>query len=112
MPRQSEIDFANPRAYQTDADDPRVAALLDLLSDRGWLSGREIRERKGWDERTIRLLAAASDGQILSGQKGYKLTRQATPDELHHATAWLESQAKQMSQRACAIRRRWHGEGR
>jgi hypothetical protein len=108
MHLQAEIDFATP-TYSSNTDDPRVAELLDMLNERGWTPGRQIHEVKGWDERTIRLLAAASDGQIISGQKGYKLTREATPEELRHATAWLESQANQMSNRARAIRRCWYG---
>lgn len=102
-----QLDLFAPRFRA--AGDERVGELLDYLSGRGWTSGRAIHEAKHWDERTIRLLAASSDGQIISGQQGYKLTRQATPDELHHATAWLESQAKQMSDRACSIRRVWYG---
>lgn len=103
-----QLDLFAPR-FRAQENDERVSELLDYLSGRAWTSGREIHEAKRWDERTIRLLAASSNGQIISGQRGYKLTRQATPDELHHATAWLESQAKQMSDRACAIRRVWHG---
>ena len=102
-----QLDLFAPRFRA--AGDERIGELLDYLNGRGWTSGREIHAAKHWDERTIRLLAASSDGQIISGQQGYKLTRQATPDEMHHATSWLESQAKQMVDRASAIRRRWHG---
>lgn len=104
---QLDLDFS--RREQATVADERLAVLLDMLDGRGWITSREIRLAKHWDDRTIRALAASSDGQILSGQRGYKLTRQATPEELHHATHWLESQAREMSNRACAIRRRWHG---
>jgi hypothetical protein len=108
--RQLDLDFAT--RYKAGTGDERVAELLDYLGGRGWISGRQIREAKHWDERIIRLLAASSDGAIISGQRGYKLTRQATPEEMRHATAWMESQAKQMAERACAIRRVWHGSDR
>lgn len=108
--RQLDLDFA-PR-FRAQTGDDRVGELLDFLHERGWVSGREICASKQWTERLVRLLAAASVGQVLSGQRGYKLTREASPDELHHATAWLESQAKQMSERAGQIRRVWHGSDR
>ncbi len=108
MPAAAQLDLDFDRPTRPVEGDARVDELIRLLADRGWTTGREIRIAQGWDERTIRALAAASDGQILSGQQGYKLTRQATPEEMQHATSWLESQAKEMSQRAGAIRRRWH----
>jgi hypothetical protein len=107
---QLDLDFSRPA--MTGAGDERVAELLNTLNGQGWVTSREIRAAKGWEDRTIRLLAAASDGQVLSGQHGYKLTSQATPEEMMHATSWLESQAREMSNRARAIRRRWHGSGR
>lgn len=106
MAAQLQIDFES--AYKTDADDPRLDTMLDYLNNRGWVNAREFKQRFTWSDRTTRMLAAASNGQILSGQQGYKLTRQATPEELHHATAWLDSQANEMSLRARAIRRVWH----
>ena len=109
MPTAAQLDLDFTRPIRMVYGDTRGDELIGLLADRGWLTGREIRSARGWDERTIRALAAASDGQILSGQKGYKLTRQATPEEMMHATNWLESQACEMSARARAIRRRWHG---
>jgi len=45
---------------------------------------------------------------IISGQRGYKHIAHATPEEINHAANWLESQAKKMSERACAIRRNAH----
>lgn len=59
-------------------------------------------------KRIIRAMAEASGGAIISGQLGYKATVHATPEEIHHATAWLESQGCKMIARAQAIKRKAH----
>lgn len=91
-------------------DDPNIAWLENLLDgSRCWMTAGDIelttQGRKG--DRNIRALASASQW-IISGQKGYKHLKHATPEEIHHAAAWLESQAKKMSERACTIRRNGH----
>jgi len=45
---------------------------------------------------------------IISGQHGYKHIKHATIEEIGHAANWLESQAKKMSDLACAIRKQGH----
>jgi hypothetical protein len=90
---------------QNDTADPRVDEFIALLEDRGWIYAKQIRQAKGWDEKTIRDLAAASEGQIIGGQKGYILTLQATAEERDRAVNWLNSQAKKMLQRAGQISR-------
>ncbi len=56
----------------------------------------------------MRALASESRGRILSGQQGYKLTVECTPDEVAHATAWLKSQADLMRQRSIDISNIFH----
>lgn len=87
-----------------------VAALTAVLRGRGWMTARQItgHEETDWDERTLRNVAAASQGTILSGQAGYKLTVECTPEEVHHATAWLRSQARLMTSRSLKIARTFH----
>jgi hypothetical protein len=89
-------------------EDDRLPALKTYLYNAGWIPARQIRVDLGYTDRLCRALAEASAGEIISGQAGYKLTRQATPEEIQQATAWLESQARKMSLRAGAIRRCWH----
>jgi hypothetical protein len=95
--------------------DKDVSFLVGLLETRSrWLTAAEVsrivHDHTGadWPDRLIRQLAQASDGQIISGQRGYKHIDHATLEEATHAAAWLESQARQMADRACAIRRRLH----
>jgi hypothetical protein len=89
----------------------KIIAILSAARD--WLSASEICRAIGLpdtehNKRWLRLLAENSDGQIISGQLGYRLTAQASQDEIRTAAAWLEHQAARMSQRARAIRRRAH----
>jgi vacuolar-type H+-ATPase subunit C/Vma6 len=97
--------------------DPAPDLLADLLtllrSRRTWLTASEILEAMGQPvtetgRRTIRKLAEQSDGQILSGQHGYRHLSHATAEEITHAANWLESQAFLMSSRAKRIRARAH----
>lgn len=75
----------------------------------GWRTAAELvrASLERLDDRAVRSLASASEW-IISGQKGYKHLEHATPEEIDHATHWLESQAKKMSDRAGKIRRNAH----
>lgn len=87
-----------------------VAWLENMLRGaRCWMTAADIRlsTHGHVNERDLRALASAS-AWIISGQKGYKALDHATPEEIAHASNWLESQAKKMSERACAIRRNAH----
>lgn len=86
----------------------RVPALIQALSGRGWVKGRDLSRLLDCDDRTIRAIANASDGRIISGQQGYCLVECASVAEANHAAAWLEHQAAAMKRRAYAIRRAMH----
>ena len=62
----------------------------------------------GTNVEICRVLANASEGRIVTGQKGYQSASNATADEIHHAAAWLEHQAKEMIRRATSIRNMAH----
>ena len=93
---------------------PNVDLLVNTLAEaRDWMHAATILER--WqtpdsehNRRFIRALAEAAGPEVISGQRGYKFIGAATPEEIHHAAAWLEAQAKKMSDRACGIRKRAH----
>lgn len=98
--------FATQPAPATPPPNPELTAVLLELRQGNWLTARTLRHRLGYSDRTLRAVAEASDGQIISGQQGYKLTRCATSDEITHAANWLHSQAQKMENRSIAIRRR------
>ena len=70
-----------------------IKALVKYLTGQGWAHARHIRSVFGFNTRKIRALAHASDGQILSGQRGYKLTAEATRSELE---ACMDQQLSQI----------------
>lgn len=83
-----------------------------LLGGCCWFTAQDIllavgRPTTDANKRWLRCLASDS-GVILSGQKGYRHLVNASPEEIHHACAWLESQAKLMGDRACRLRKNAH----
>lgn len=81
--------------------------MIAALHGTGWRTARDLGARKESDKRVLRAIAEASEGQIISGQKGYKLTVEATPEEIG-ATTWMKSQARKMWRRWIAIQRVAH----
>lgn len=112
MTTQAELEF-----FETSPADPNVGWLEELLDGAGcWMKASDVvrtyspnpmDDPSDSEKRYVRELASASEW-IISGQKGYKHLRHATAEEIQHAAAWLESQAKKMGDRAGAIRRNAH----
>jgi hypothetical protein len=82
--------------------------LVSALRGQGWVTARRLTFHLGACDRELRALAEASRGEIISGQKGYKLSAEATLEEIDHAANWLISQGKKMLERGIEIRRRAH----
>jgi hypothetical protein len=96
---------------EDDASLPTILAILDQETD--WLTAAQLLVKLGEaptdsKKRQLREVANASDGKIISGQKGYRHIRHATPDEITHAAHWLRHQAKEMDTRATAILKQYH----
>lgn len=103
-----QFDLFNPPTKPALASG-ELDTLLRTLRGRDWMTRRQLEKETNFTDRTIRGLANASDGQIISGQKGYKLTRESTLEEIRHAANWLKHQAAEMQRRAIAIERQRHG---
>ena len=99
-----QIEFT----FKAEPDDPRLVILKARLRDSGWVTARQLKCQLGLSDRDCRALAEASEGEIISGQKGYKLTEQSTPEETKYSSAWLISQGQKMIRRGIAIRRCAH----
>jgi hypothetical protein len=107
---QFEIDF------ETLAPDGSVQTVIALLDqEKAWLKADELLVKLGSkptdsNKRKIRNIANwRAKGKIISGQKGYKHIRHATPEEIRtHAANWLRHQAKEMDQRATQILKQYH----
>lgn len=84
--------FRDPR------EDPRIDQLIHHLRRVAkWQTRRDLARSLGWDDRTVRAIVEASEGAILSGQRGYKLTTLATREEFAASCCQLQSQIKQNS---------------
>ena len=80
-------------------------AMLRVLADARWHSAADLgMSVAGLDDRTCRAIASRSDGEVISGASGYKLTCYATAAEARHAEAILQSQGRAMIARAIEIR--------
>jgi uncharacterized protein YciW len=80
-----------------------------LLESSCWMTARDIALTTQGRilDRDIRDLASRT-AKIISGQRGYKHMAHSTLEEANHCAAALQSQAKKMDERACAIRRYAH----
>lgn len=85
-----------------------LPALLAALDGQGWVTAKRLARVLETDDRTIREAASESEGRIISGQRGYCLTQQATVQDVQHAAAWLRSQARKMEYRAYLIEKAVH----
>lgn len=104
MTEQLPLSTPNPKAHTPSEAD--VQDLCNALAGRGWVTAAALPFISRFDDdRLIRALAEASSGRIISGQKGYRLTREATDDEADRAESWLRHQAGRMIARAIEIRK-------
>lgn len=98
---------------RTPAADPgsnpsEVAELIAVLRGRDWQTARDLGAKTEAERRVIRAVAEAAAPQIISGQKGYKLNVEATPEEMEKFK-WLLRQAKTNMGRYVRTVRFWHG---
>jgi hypothetical protein len=127
-----QLQLLPEKAPEVSAEE--IARAFEILQGRDWMTAEEIAlamfhptlaqsiAKSGGlrysasesDKRKVRAIANASDGRILSypGSKGYKLTREATVEEIQNATAKLRHQAGEMHQRALEIDRVYHAKKR
>ena len=108
-PQQFELDLS------VQPDKPAVAGLRELLhvlKSLGpvWTTAGQLADRLQLSDRTVRKLAEASEGQIVSapGCPGYKHFDHCTAEEIARAADKLRSQARLMLQRSIRLRRKAH----
>lgn len=107
----TQLDLLLPRVQKKAAE--MMDRFLIMLQEEGdWVKGSTLATRLHTPDRVVRMCASRSEGRVLSGQRGYRLTSQATLDEITHASGWLRSQAREMLQRSMEIERFKHRGGR
>jgi hypothetical protein len=88
----------------TQAD---VENFVEHLAGKGWVLARKLRTDLGINDRHSRALAEASKGRVISGNRGYKLTAEATAEERNECLHRLRHQADRMQARSSIIERVW-----
>jgi hypothetical protein len=107
MKTQLVLEFERPAEQGPVVTRADVETVISNLRGKRWQTSRQLGFETEADKRILRAIAEASAGEILSGQKGYMLTREATPNDLKQA-GWLKSQGEKMIDRWTAIQRVWH----
>jgi len=86
----------------------RMIAALIVCGGR-WVTRREMRERFGLSDRECRLGRAAAHGRIIYGQAGYRLLKDATPDEIRRCLSVTCAMINSLQREYRALARRAHG---
>src|SRR2546429_425497 len=105
---QFELDFTTRAA----AGEPVVTAsevewFIDKLRGREWQTARDLGATNEAMRRKLRAVAEAAVPKIISGQRGYKLTAEATPADIE-SFAWLRRQSRTNLRRYILTVRYWH----
>lgn len=100
--------FEKRKAPKPDLTELHAGVLMMVLKGAGWVTAKRLMIKCDLTDRQLRAAANASDGQVISGQKGYRLTREATLEEIDHAAHWLSHQAQEMNRRSIAIQKVRH----
>ena len=103
----TQPEFIFNRALPLNGDNALVRYLEDAHAAIGirWIRAKNV---TGMSERVARDWAEASDGLVISGNKGYCLLCLATADEVKESAARLISQGKRMVKRGIRQLRRMH----
>lgn len=108
MSAQLTLDLSERKTRRKTG--PRLAArMIAILAVRREWTTREQLRHYGLTDRECRLGREWSHGRILAGQRGYKLLRYSTPDEIRDAYYAFISMIEAQQVQAGWIMRRAHG---
>lgn len=97
--------------WRVSEDSPDHRQFVTILSYRTWTTRAQLANLLGWDDRKIRMHAAAMGGALVKGQKGFclltKLNREDLGLALRAADAQL-AQAKKMLKYSLTLKRNLH----
>ncbi len=111
---QITLPLFRPKVADQQED---IARLIAFLRGRGTRTADEIQAVLRFGSglvnetyrRYIRSLAAAAEYQIIGTAHGYKLTCEATPEEMNHWKARQLSQVEATQERIIKTEKVWHG---
>ena len=79
------------------------------LRGRGWIRSKMLMPLVGLTDRQLRSEAEASNGEIVTSNKGYCLLSECGIDDIVHASNRLISQGKKMIRRGIQLQNRARG---
>lgn len=82
--------------------------LVQRLQGRGWVKREQLAKELYVSVRVIRAAASHAGGQILSGQRGLKLTIEANSEEVNECIGRMLSQVREMQRRLTETEKIWH----
>lgn len=108
MTQPSLLDLAS----RADVSAGQVAELVAALAGQGWRFRRDLQRELGWSERKVRDVAEHSDGQIIGSDRGYKLTADATPEDMNAYVGRQRAQITRTQERLMRTEKVWHARQR
>jgi hypothetical protein len=87
-----------------------LSTLLAYLRGRGWRTAKDIAAHPElqFSDRYTRTLAEHSAGAVIGGDQGYKLTQDATPEEINEWKGRYQGQIRRMTERLISTEKAWH----
>jgi Sec-independent protein translocase protein TatA len=89
-----------------------ASKLVNALRLGTWRKREELARSLGVSVRSIRDAASHARGEIISGNRGLKLTCCATPEEVSEALGRFRSQIREMTRRLAETEVSWHARER
>lgn len=102
---QPELPLNDKKAVDR-ADIERLVFVLEINGR--WMTAKELYAQTGFDDRKLRVLRSCANGTIVSGNSGYKLTKDATEEELAEYCGRYISQIRAMLDQVNTVRRTIH----
>ncbi len=110
---QGTLDFTEEELVEDVGVEELALFLTTLRRANDWVKAPALLASMRWavgpgNSRRLRMLAEAAVSEVISGSNGYRHIETATPDEIRHFCAAMESRAKKILDRALRTRRRAH----
>jgi len=107
--RQISLDLSQKKKRKKAGPHLARKMIAYLAGRQGrWVNRSELKVHQGLTDRECRLGREAAHGRILAGQKGYKLLKYATPDEIREAGNMWISRVKANQEQYSQLMRRAH----
>jgi hypothetical protein len=100
--------MTQPDLFTAPCPSSDVETLIGYLEGKGWIFRRQIERALGWNDRKIREVAHASQGQIISGDQGYCLTLQASVEDVGKFVGRIQAQRASEQQRILDVEKVFH----